>query len=137
MISRLCQVLFTLGTLLPVSAVASGESAASQAVNVISMLFVVLAVIGLLAYGVNRLSLGKLGAGRHMQLLEVLPLSKTERLCIVKVGEQKLLLGVSPGGIRTLSSLDELDIPEGNTSPSVVSQAADFSTILARLVKAK
>lgn len=43
----------------------------------------------------------------QLRVLSSLPLGTRERLLVVKVGEQQLLLGVTPGNIHLLCQLDQ------------------------------
>jgi len=79
----------------------------SGLVNVMLSLLVVLAVVFALAWMLRRMQ-GFTGArNAHMKVIAQLPLSTRERLMLVDVDGRQLLLGVSPGGIRTLHVLDE------------------------------
>ncbi|MFL0797372.1 MAG: flagellar biosynthetic protein FliO [Cellvibrionaceae bacterium] len=86
-----------------------------------ALVFVILAIV-ICAWLVKRLqSVGGV-PGQHMKVLSVMPLSHRERVMLVDVAGQQLLLGVTPGSITTLHVFDEpvitKDISAGN---------ADFS----------
>ena len=70
--------------------------------QVVAALVVVLALIVALAYGAQRLKLGRVIGGRHLKLVETLPLGPRERLLLVEVGGERLLLGLSAGRIERL-----------------------------------
>ena len=70
--------------------------------QVAAALVVVLALIVALAYGAQRLKLGRVVGGRHLKLVETLPLGPRERLLLVEVGGERLLLGLSAGRIERL-----------------------------------
>lgn len=70
--------------------------------QVVGALVVVLALIVALAYGAQRLKLGRVAGGRHLKLVETLPLGPRERLLLVEMGGERLLLGLSPGRIERL-----------------------------------
>lgn len=77
----------------------------------LALVFVILA-IAICAWLAKRLQ-GMGGIpGRHMKVLSVMPLSHRERIMLVDVAGQQLLLGVSPGGINTLHTFDEPVINE-------------------------
>lgn len=75
--------------------------------NVMLSLIVVLAVVFGVAWIMKRMQGFTGGRNPHMKVVAQLPLSTRERLMLVDVGGQQLVLGVSPGGIRTLHVLDE------------------------------
>ncbi|MDQ2068465.1 flagellar biosynthetic protein FliO [Natronospira bacteriovora] len=79
----------------------------SGLLNVMLSLIIVLAVVFGLAWAMRRMQGYGGGRGNGMKVIAQLPLSTRERLMLVEVGRQQLLLGVSPGGIRTLHVLDE------------------------------
>ncbi len=83
-----------------------------------ALVFVILAIV-ICAWLVKRLqSVGGV-PGQHMKVLSVMPLSHRERLMLVDVAGQQLLLGVTPGSITTLHVFDEpvitKDQPMGKT----------------------
>lgn len=98
---------------------ASAQQAVSQAVPVLpdsplsfSGLFqallglvIVLAFIAALAWMFRRLPLGQGMAGGAVRVLGGVALSTRERLVLVEVGETWLLLGVAPGQVNTLHTM--------------------------------
>ena len=120
--------------IMPGAAFGVTPGSTGQVLNIISMLIVVLTVIAVLALLAKRMLPGVKGSGRHIKVLEVMPLGKSERLCLVQVGEQTLLLGVSQSGIRRLESWD--DLPEVS-SKDEAPLSPEFSTVLARLMKSR
>jgi len=100
---------------------------AAQLVQLILYL-VVFAVLGRLAliwYGKNRP--GAVG-GRRMVLVETLPLGPNRLLCLVRVDDRFLLLGVSEKSVNVLREFDELPEPEQGKE----SYTAIFSQLLKR-----
>lgn len=71
------------------------------------MLLVVLAVIIGLAAVVRRLNMRLPGATGPVQILHSTSVGQRERLVIVEVGEQKLLLGVTTQSISVLQTLPD------------------------------
>jgi flagellar protein FliO/FliZ len=59
-------------------------------------------------------------SGRHsLQVLAQLALGARERIVVVQVGEEQLLVGVSPGGLRTLLVLSRpLQVETGVAAPA-------------------
>ena len=70
--------------------------------QIVGALVVVLALIVALAYGAQRLKLGRVVGGRHLKLIETLPLGPRERLLLVEVGAERLVLGLSAGRLERL-----------------------------------
>ena len=58
--------------------------------------------------------------GRHsLQVLAQLALGARERIIVVQVGEEQLLVGVTPGGLRTLLVLSRpLPVETGSAAPA-------------------
>ncbi|ADE16640.1 flagellar biosynthesis protein FliO [Nitrosococcus halophilus Nc 4] len=79
--------------------------AAGEVLQMVFALGLVLGVIALVAWFLRRLPGLQRGAHRNLQILEGISLGTRERLVLVQVGEQQLLLGVCPGQIRTLHVL--------------------------------
>ncbi len=83
-----------------------------------SMLFVVLALLVLVFYLVKRISNSKTGgmcAGQLIKVLAVHHISPKEKFVLVKALDEVVLVGVTPGHISRISTLDAagLDLSEG------------------------
>ena len=98
------------------------------------MLFAVLAFFLLALYLVRRFS-GRFGARNSVELIKVLSvhhLSPKEKLVLVSVQDESVLIGVSPAGISSLARFNK--IPKTVSEPSET--ATGFQTLLKRsLVK--
>ena len=70
-------------------------------------LMVILAVIAGAAWLAKRFGNFKVGAQGRMKIIGGLSLGTRERVVLLEVGNQQLLLGVAPGRIQTLHVLDE------------------------------
>lgn len=53
------------------------------------------------------------GTARRLELLERLPLTPTTQLCLVRSGNSRLLVLVSPGGAQLIERLDEMPDEDG------------------------
>ena len=104
-------------------------SASAQFLDVAGMLAVVLLLIVVMAWAARRMIGGSLKGGRNIKLMEVLPLGRSEKLCLVRVNKKTLLLGVSAQGISRLEKWDDWP-EEGETPPP-----GEFQNLLSRLVK--
>lgn len=98
--------------LLPVSApaaqpVSTEFEGVSGMLSVMLSLVVVLAVVFAVAWGMRRMQ-GLTGMrDANMKIVAQMALSTRERLVVVDVGGEQILLGVGPGVIRTLHKLEE------------------------------
>lgn len=88
-------------------ALANAPSEAGYVVQVLLALVVVLAVIVGAAWLMRRVT-GLRGApGSAIRILGGISVSPRDRMVLVQVGEQQLLVGVSPGRLQTLLVLDK------------------------------
>lgn len=75
----------------------------------------VVALILFLAWIAKR-AIGMPQSGRHMRIVTGLPLGTREKIVLVEVGKEQLLLGVAPGRVSLLTRFDEpvvkLDVHE-------------------------
>ncbi len=70
-------------------------------------LFAVLVVIGAAAWAVKRFGYFQSGGHGQLKIVGGVSLGSRERVVLLQVGEQQLVLGVAPGRIQTLHVLDE------------------------------
>jgi flagellar protein FliO/FliZ len=100
------------------------------------MLFVVLAFFLIALYLVRRFS-GRFGTRGSMELIKVLSvhhLSPKEKLVLVSVQDESILIGVSPAGISFLARFDE--VPKTSLAPAET--VTGFQTLLKKkLIKGK
>ena len=110
----------------------------AQLLNILGMLAVVLLVIAALALIARRFLPTGMRPGRRIRMLEVLPVSRHEKLMLVRVGGKTLLLGSGNQGIRKLESWEQYpeagDQPAGKTGEA--GQKKDFQSILSRVLPA-
>lgn len=96
-------------------------------------LLVIVTLILLLGWLARRVSaFGQAGSFGRMKVLSMLPLGNRERLVLVQVGRQRLLLGVTPASVNTLHTFeDDDDLAAAGAEVNVA--AADptlFQTVL-------
>lgn len=70
-------------------------------------MILVLGLIALSAWLLRRFNRFQSAAGGQLKVVGGLSMGARERLVVVQVGEQQLLLGVAPGRVQTLHVLDE------------------------------
>lgn len=100
-------------------------------------LLLVLAAVFAAAWVVRRLrGFGKFGGG-VLQVITEVPVGTKERVVLIQVGHQQLLIGVAPGRVSTLHVLAEPVTPPPGTGTEVSADGAvppshDFKAILKR-----
>lgn len=104
-----------------------------QLLQLLFGLLLVVAVIFLLAWLVRRIqnSLPVSKANQAIRLVATQPLGTRERLLLVQVGKEQILLGITPGSIEPLHVLQE---PVEIDGPAV--RTPEFGTKLKALLKA-
>jgi len=88
----------------------SGFSDPNMAGNLVQTtlgLLVVLLLIGAAAWGFKRFGNVRIGAQGRMKIIGGISLGTRERAVLLQIGEQQLVVGVSPGRIQTLHVLDK------------------------------
>jgi flagellar protein FliO/FliZ len=88
-------------------AAATGGSMAGQLTQLMLGLLVVLAVIVALAWVVRRVQQAAPRGGQVIDIVSARALGPRDRLVLVQVGEEQILLGVSPGRITSLHVMKE------------------------------
>lgn len=111
----------------PPPAVSSGSI-----VQIIFSLLLVLAAIVLVAWLLKRMNAVRQGSGNLLKILGGVAIGQRERIVLVEVNDAWLVVGVGPGQIRTLHTLQKPDVIEPNAVGA--SQSADkprnFSDVL-------
>lgn len=130
----------TMATLLRVSALllpgmalaaepaAAGPELAAMTVRVVLSLAAVIALVVLAAWLLRRLQTGIGSAPRRLRVIESHSLGVKERMVLVAVGEQQLLLGIAPGSVRTLHVLSTPLL-----EPQVTTTGSGFANVLAKI----
>ena len=125
--------------LLLVSSIAHAEPAKLQQVPVANMsdimltLFMVVGLIFACGWLVKKWMNGQTGmAGqKHLKIISALPFGTRERIALIQVGDQQLVVGITAQSINTLHVLDTPIAPEAATAPNA------FQLKLASLMKGK
>lgn len=121
----------------PPPAVSSGSI-----VQIIFSLLLVLAAIVLVAWLLKRMNLAQQGSGNLLKVLGGTSIGQRERIVLVEVKDTWLVVGVGPGQIRTLHTLDRPEgtaqQPNDNSSPAEKNRfAAILSNALGQLANGK
>lgn len=90
--------------------------------NVILALALIVVLVVAVGWFVRRFGQGVMGANAHMQILAAMPLGARERLLLVDVAGQQLLLGVTATQINSLHVF-----PEPVVVPPAAGRSSDFS----------
>lgn len=85
----------------------TGGSAATQLLNVAFSLLLIVGLILALAWLLRRFGQGNFLNQQAMKIVASMPLGTRERLLVVEVGGQQILLGVTSHQISTLHVFDE------------------------------
>ncbi|MDQ7989442.1 MAG: flagellar biosynthetic protein FliO [Candidatus Dactylopiibacterium sp.] len=121
--------------LLPALAHASEAAVPAPAGSVAQMLLGLVATLALLAgalYLLKRLQGTRAATPGAMRVLGATALGTREKVVLLGVGGKVLVLGVTPGRINTLHTLDAADLPE---SPAPVPPAAEFASRLRQFME--
>lgn len=87
-------------------------SSASSLTQVALVLVLVVALIAGMAWLLRRLGVTRNGAGSTIRVVSGLTLSNRERILVLEIAGQWIVVGVSPGGINTLATLPRQEQPE-------------------------
>lgn len=116
------------GMALAAEPVSAGPELAAMTVRVVLSLAAVVAVVVLAAWLLRRLQAGIGSAPRRLRVIESHSLGVKERMVLVAVGEQQLLLGIAPGSVRTLHVLSTPLL-----EPQVTAAGSRFAKVLAKM----
>ncbi|MFK7733974.1 MAG: flagellar biosynthetic protein FliO [Pseudomonadales bacterium] len=103
---------------------------ASQLGNLVISLILVVALIFACIWVIKRLSNLNQAAGNHLNTIASLSLGTRERIVLVQVGDQQVLIGVAPGRVSKLQTFSEPVIDVN----SLASSKNDFSSQLANFL---
>lgn len=104
---------------------ADSSSSQSETSEVLMGLLAILGLIILLAWFAKRLNLNGMSMGQAIKVQSMMSLGTKEKLVVVEVEGEKLLLGVTPHNITVLKALDATD----QTDPeSVADNKSMFSS---------
>ncbi len=107
---RLCSGLAIVAALVPAGSVAAPTAAEPVGLSTLGQVFGVLALVLVLIFGlaiaVQRMNLGRGASGKHLRIVDALALGTRERLLLVDVAGERVLLGLAGGRIERLHVLE-------------------------------
>lgn len=104
----------------------------TSVIQVILSLAFVIVLIYAVAWYIRRMQLTTSGSGQAMRVVTALSVGARERVVLVQVGEEQMLLGVAPGRVNLLQAFDSavIDVNDSNLQGS-------FAKILGKATIAK
>jgi flagellar protein FliO/FliZ len=115
----------------PPSAVSSGSI-----VQIIFSLLLVLAAIVLVAWLLKRMNAAQLGSGNLLKILGSVAIGQRERIVLVEVKDTWLVVGVGPGQIRTLHTLQKQEFQSTeNSTHSTLPPENKFAKLLSAVLR--
>jgi flagellar protein FliO/FliZ len=102
---------------------------------VAAALFFVLMVILLLAWLSKRLGGPYVGKNHVLMIKAALPLSAKEKLMIVQIGEEQVVIGVAPGFVGHIKTLDVPLVTNDSAMPINLSKASFSQTLRSILTR--
>lgn len=115
----------------PPAAVSSGSI-----VQIIFSLLLVLAAIVLVAWLLKRVNVARQGSGSVLKVLGGVAIGQRERVVLLEVKDTWLVVGVGPGQIRTLHTLQKPEDHIATDSEPAADQNTNFATLLASKLSA-
>lgn len=97
-------------------------------VQVLLSLVLVVGAIVLLSFLLKKINLQARTGSGAVRILSVVPLGAKDRLLLVAVGEEQLLIGSSPGNVQKLHTLDKPIDPTSSFGPAV--EERNFMSVL-------
>ena len=95
-------------------------------------MILVLGLIAVSAWLLRRFNRFQSAASGQLKIVGGLSMGARERVVLVQIGEQQLLLGVAPGRVQTLHVLDE---PLSNTRPANPASDSGFAQRLQSVLR--
>jgi flagellar protein FliO/FliZ len=117
----------------PAAAPAAAGSAPSSAGSLLQVVFGLLVVLGLLAgalYFLRRMG-GRFAPGSVVKIVGGVSVGNRERVMVVEVADQWIVIGVAPGQVSTLASMPRQDHPATQSAPG----APNFSAWLKQTIE--
>jgi flagellar protein FliO/FliZ len=115
----------------PPSAVGSGSM-----VQIVFSLLLVLAAILLVAWLLKRVNAVQIGSNNLLKILGSVAIGQRERVVLIEVKDTWLVVGVGPGQIRTLHTLQKQEIQDAkNSTPTPLPSENKFARLLSTVLR--
>jgi len=114
-----------------------GQRAVLDTSNLLQMILalgvVVVLIVGL-SYAVRKFNMFSVGSSAHIRIVSGLALSNKDRLLLVQVGEEQLLISTSPGRVQKIHEMQApIDLAEAGEGKA--SSGQNFSSLLQSLTQ--
>jgi flagellar protein FliO/FliZ len=103
-------------------ALTAPAAATSSAGSLLQVVFGLLVVMGLLAgalWFLKRMGGGRFAPGSVVKIVGGVSVGNRERVMVVEVADQWIVIGVAPGQVSTLASMPRQDQPAAQAAPGV------------------
>ncbi len=112
--------------------VAHEPLSAGNAMNVFSSLMLVLVVLIAVVWLMKRFQVARPGTSGAITLISQMPVGAREKVVLLRIGEENILVGSSPAGVNRLHSWQSDDAPVGSeTTTAGKSFGAALQTVIA------
>ncbi|HUN68680.1 MAG TPA: flagellar biosynthetic protein FliO [Burkholderiales bacterium] len=102
----------------------------SAVLQMLAGLVAVIATIAGCAWLARRAGLAQASRGQLMKVVSAIHLGARERVVVVELQDQWLVLGIAPGRVSALATLPRGAVPEGAGGGALASGAAGFAALL-------
>ncbi len=106
----------------------AGSIQTDYLVQLVLSLLLVVGIILLLSFVLKKINLQARTGSDALRILSVVPLGAKDRLLLVAVGDEQLLLGSSPGSVQMLHTLNKPIATNSGVEPSV--EESSFMSVL-------
>ncbi|MDB5765027.1 MAG: fliO [Herminiimonas sp.] len=123
--------LFWIGT----TAGAAGPASPASAGNLLQVLLGLVVVLGLMAaaaWALKRFGAARITAGAAVRIVGGVSVGSRERVLVVEVADQWIVVGVAPGRVNALSTMPRR---ENAAQPEAVPPAGNFSAWLRQTIE--
>jgi flagellar protein FliO/FliZ len=117
------------------TAVAADQPAAASAGSLLQVLLGLALVLGLMAaaaWALKRLGVAKSVAGAPVRIIGGVNVSNREKVMVIEVADQWIVVGVAPGRVSALSTMPRQELPSSGEAAPV---ANNFSAWLQKTIE--
>ena len=114
------------------SAATAAVASASGLTQISMVLLLVIGLIAGMAWLLRRLGLARNPTGTTIRVVSGVNLSNRERILVVEVADQWIVVGVAPGCINTLATMPRQDAPLRDNGSAALPAGKNFSVWLKR-----